>query len=130
MTFKGVDLTEIDELVADLTASGPMVGLRAVPMMHRAGNNMVRDARDFAPSGPRTRAYPFSITYDLMFEKTGLVIEVGPDKDRNQGPLGNIFEFGTSDQAPQAHIGPAFDREAPNFDRAVSDLGGNLIGFR
>jgi hypothetical protein len=130
VTFKGVDLTEIDELVADLSQTGLLVGARAVPIMHRAANNVQRDARAFAPSGPHTPAYKFSITYDIEVESDRIAVEVGPDKDRNQGPLGNIFEYGTSEHAPQAHLGPAIDRESPNFVKAVADLGGDMIGFR
>ena len=130
MTFKGADVSEIDDLAADLSRAGLRAATEAVAVVHRGANNIQRDARSFAPSGPRTPAYPYSITYDLKIGGDRIVAEVGPDKDLPQGPLGNILEYGTSTQGPQAHLGPAFDREAPNFEKYIAELGANLLGLR
>lgn len=130
MTFQGVDLTELDQLVVDLSQAGAQAAVRAVKVVHRAANNVMRDARDFAPSGPRTAAYPRSITYDIEVDAGTIVAEIGPDKDLPQGALGNILEYGTSTQGPQAHLGPALDRESPNFVKYMGDLGADALGFQ
>ena len=46
--------------------------------------------------------------------------DIGPDKSKPQGALGNILEYGTVNNAPFAHLGPALDREAPGFTKAIS----------
>lgn len=125
--MKGVDLTEIDELVSDLQHAGARAAIKSVAVVTRGSVNVMRTARELAPSGPRTRAYPHSITFDVAVTSAGVVGEIGPDKDLPQGPLGNIFEFGTSVHAPQAHLGPALDRENANFERYMLDLGAHAL---
>ena len=75
--------------------------------------------RDDARSRIRGRkylpAYPYSITYDVKVTADGVEGEIGPDKGRSQGPLGNIVEYGTSKNAPIPHLGPALDANADDL---------------
>lgn len=41
-----------------------------------------------------------AITYDTKLVPGGAEAEIGPDKDRPQGPLGNIVEYGGSTHGP------------------------------
>jgi len=45
-----------------------------------------------------TRGYPFTISYDISvfngFGASVIQAEIGPDKERGQGALGNLIEFG------------------------------------
>lgn len=45
-----------------------------------------------------TRGYPFTIGYDIStfqgFGASVIQAEIGPDKERGQGALGNLIEFG------------------------------------
>lgn len=129
MTFKGFDNSDVDELVADLAGAGLRAGVNAIPVVHRAANNIQRTARDLAPGGRRTPYYPESITYDMEIGAT-VAAEVGPDKQRRQGALGNLLEYGKPGQAPHPHLGPALDREQPNFLHFMEELGANSLGFR
>lgn len=132
--MKGADFSELDELAADLTRAGARTAVKAIPVMHRAANNIVRDAKQLAPGagGDNSAAkhYPDSITYDLEVTTDAIVVEVGPDKARRQGALGNLLEYGTSTHAPHAHLGPALDRESPNLDKYLGELGAETLGFR
>lgn len=130
MTFKGADVTELDEFATDLRDAGARAASKAVAVVHRGANNIVRDARSLAPSGPHTPAYPYSITYDLEITGGSIIAEIGPDKDKMQGALGNLLEYGTSEQPPHAHVGPAFEREVPNVELYIADLGGEVLGLR
>lgn len=40
-------------------------------------------------------AFPYSITYDVRGRDNQIEAEVGPDKSRAQGALGNLVEFGS-----------------------------------
>lgn len=64
-------------------------------------------------------AYPFSITYDVTVGPDGAEGEIGPDKALPQGPLGNITEFGTRNNAPLPHLGPAVEGNADDLQRGV-----------
>lgn len=130
MSFQGVDVTELDELAADLRGAGLRIGVDALGVVHRGANNIQRDARETAASGPRHPFYPASITYDVEIEADRIVAEIGPDKDLPQGALGNIEEFGTSTLPPRSHLGPALDREEPKFEHFMGEIGAKALDRR
>lgn len=63
--------------------------------------------------------YPNSITYDVRGGPGVIEAEIGPDKDRPQGPLGNIIEFGTPKNAPIEHLGPALEENSEDLVRGI-----------
>jgi hypothetical protein len=68
-----------------------------------------------------------SVTYDdPAVEGESIVTEIGPDKDRRQGPLGTIYEYGTPNNAPRPALNPALDTEAPKFEQAAGDAAEKL----
>lgn len=68
------------------------------------------------------KQYPRSITHTVT-DSSGSVVkaEVGPDKNRAQGALGNILEYGTSTRPPYPHLQPALDAEAEGFEKNLGD---------
>lgn len=92
-------------------------------VVQRGAFNIKRDARRFASGIAHAPAYPYSIGYDTWTTGTTVRAEIGPDKDRRQGALGNILEYGTVNNPPYAHLGPALDIEGPKFVDAVERLG-------
>lgn len=72
-------------------------------------------------------ALPAAVTYDIKQTFRGPEAEIGPDKNRRQGPLGNIIEFGTANSAPRPGGLPALRREVPRFEAALSDLSEELL---
>jgi hypothetical protein len=83
-------------------------------------DGMAADARgiDHAP------AFPDSISYSAFPAGLRTVgFEIGPDKDRPQGALGNILYFGTSNNAPVRDIDKALREEQPNIEKALLALG-------
>lgn len=71
---------------------------------------------------------PRAINYDLDATPGGWEAEIGPDKNRKQGPLGSIVEFGTVHNAPIPGGVPALDAEAPRFEKAMGDVGEKFLG--
>lgn len=71
---------------------------------------------------------PRAISYDLDPVPGGWEAEVGPDKNRKQGPLGNLIEFGSVNSAPMPGGVPALDAEAPRFAKAMGDVGEKVLG--
>ncbi|WP_424216027.1 hypothetical protein ACN20G_28175 (plasmid) [Streptomyces sp. BI20] len=112
-----------------IAAFGVMPALLAVTARQAvevSANHIKADSRRRGAGSGYRKHYANSITYDLRASGPASVwAEVGPDKARRQGALGNIIEFGTSRNAPIPHLGPALAAEASGFYagmvRAVRD---------
>lgn len=75
-------------------------------------------------------AYSRSITYDMRRALRGPEAEIGPDKGKRQGALGNLLEYGSVNNAPIPHIAPSAEEELPKFERAMEDLAARLLEDR
>ncbi|QXE36207.1 hypothetical protein KQY30_20130 [Streptomyces sp. GMY02] len=75
-----------------------------------------------ASAGRHARLYPYSVSYDPLPMPGGASAEIGPDKDKPQGALGNILEYGTSRQGGHNDGGRALIAELPRFEAQVVAL--------
>ena len=110
-----VDLLGMDALADDFARRGLTVGPKVQAVTAVAARNTRDEARSFISGLKHAPHYPRSITYDVSVEGSQIVGVVGPDKGLTQGALGNLLEYGSANNPPLAHIGPAFDREVPNW---------------
>lgn len=118
-----IDIDGLNELVADLR-DAPGKAQRKVDGVVRKGALNVRDDARRLISGLRhAPLYPLSIGFDAGWKGATYEAEIGPDKDKPQGALGNLLEFGSAKNGPLAHLGPALDLEGPRFEKAMEDLG-------
>jgi hypothetical protein len=69
---------------------------------------------------------PDAVTFDEDDEAGNLGAEIGPDKSKSQGALGNLLEFGSVNNAPHPGGQPALDAEEPHFERAAGDVAEKL----
>lgn len=113
-------MTDLTDLAAEWRRVVSDLPERAGAVVGRGAYQVMRDWRDSAAhtAAPHARLYPSSITYD----RNGLDAEIGPDKTRRQGALGNLLEFGSVNNAPHLDGQKALDREDPRFERAMGDL--------
>lgn len=88
--------------------------------------NIKGDARKRIFGHPHIPAYPFSISYDTFHTEFASQAQIGPDKTKRQGPLGNLLEYGSVNNAPIPHLHPALDAEAPRFERALADAAAEM----
>jgi hypothetical protein len=109
------------ELAASLEVAGDRLPLTIRPVVQKASLNIKKDAQERIGRGPYLPMYGRSISYDTEETGTSVTSEIGPDKDRAQGPLGNLLEYGTGDTAPIPHLGPALDAEEPAFLRYLEE---------
>ena len=114
-----IDTSEITRLAADLGRAG----VRAVGPTRaavEASAVAVRDSMRAAATGhPRFRAFPASITHDVR----GLDAEIGPDKSKRQGALGNLLYFGTARSGPTLpHPSEALGQAVPVLERALAGI--------
>ncbi|MGZ4465203.1 MAG: hypothetical protein ACXVW0_07590 [Nocardioides sp.] len=96
------------------------------PVLARGALNIKNDWRDAWRGLAHAPALPYAIGYDLTVGVGGLSAVVGPDKDKPQGALGNIIEFGSATSGPHPGGQAALDREEPRFlsalELALSEL--------
>lgn len=122
--FSSRDLAKLDAGLAKALAE---LEPQARKMVSKGALNVKNGARARAPHGPHTPSYAASITYDLTDRAGEIRAQIGPDKNRPQGPLGNIFELGTPRHPPQPHLIPALDEEEPRFAVNAEELGEKLL---
>lgn len=118
----GIDATQASRLAVDLGVASLAATGKAIAVTSKGALNVKTRAQALAPKGPHTPAYASSITYDMVYGLTEIRAEIGPDKGRAQGALGNIFEYGTGDTPPHPHLGPALESEADAYEKHMGDI--------
>lgn len=106
---------ETEALAADLAGAELRLAALIPPVVSKGALNVKTDWRANASGNKHAPLYPSSITYDLEVTPSVVSAVIGPDKDKPQGPLGNILEFGTSKNPPRNEGGRALAAEEPKF---------------
>lgn len=123
------DVSELWPLADDLGASGSKVlaGVRGV--VEKGAVNVKADMqREFASSGHAKHASK-AIDYDVRVTFGGAVeAEIGFNKGKRQGALGNILAFGTSRNGPQGDITAGLRAEEPRMRDALIRLAVESLG--
>lgn len=125
--FTGLD--DIKNIERELDRAAASATATARPVVRKALLNIKNDARRRVTGLAHAPAYPHAITFDSQDTPTGAKGEVGPDKVKRQGALGNILEFGTVNNAPIPHMAPAAEREEPRFVKAMEDAVVKALGW-
>ena len=110
-----IDASELATVTVALDKATLSIGKDVTAVVKKGGMNVAQDARRRVSGLRHAPAYPLSIDSEVIFERGAIAAEIGPDKDRPQGALGNILQYGTMNNPPHAHLGPALDLEAPKF---------------
>ena len=117
-----IDLSEVRALATDLGRTTKEVEREADRVLERGAlgvkNAMVEDARS-SHSGYAKR-FASSISYDRRYGVGRMSYEIGPDKSRRQGALGNLLYFGSRNNAPTLDIEAGLIAEEP---RLMSEMG-------
>lgn len=121
------DISGLTELVADLTHATTKVAIESRKVVQKGALNIKNDWRRRASGLSHAPLYPASITYDTGFKKGGWEAEVGPDKSRPQGALGNLITYGSANNPPTGDDVLVVGAEAPKFEKAMHDLAGSLL---
>ena len=106
---------EFEALAAELAGAPERLAALVPPVVSKGALNIKNDWRANASGNAHAPHYPASITYDMDVRADAVEAEIGPDKDKKQGALGNILEFGTSKNPPHNDGGRALAVEEPRF---------------
>jgi hypothetical protein len=121
------DASEMDALGADLAKAAVEHPRQVRPIVQRGALNVKTDAQKLASGLSHAPHYPQSITYETSESPGKIEAVIGPDKNRRQGALGNILEFGTSKNAPIPHLLPAAKAEEPRYVKAIQDVAEDIL---
>lgn len=117
----------LDELLDVLDRAEREILPGARKVVSKGALNIKKDWRDRWSGLSHAPQLASAITYDTAVDGDEASAEIGPDKSRPQGPLGNLVEFGSVHNAPRPGGLPALDAEAPRFEQALGDLGEQLL---
>lgn len=117
-----LDARELARYAVTLDRAAEVAPAETRKVVTKGALNIKTSARRRAGGLKHAPAYPRSITYDTRETATSASADIGPDKGKRQGALGNILEYGTLNNEPIPHMGPAADEEQPRFERAMADL--------
>lgn len=123
----GIDDHELRRYIADLDTVPTRLDRDLVRVGEKGALNIKKDWQAAWAShsyiGPLSRA----VTYERYTRREELEWVIGPDKNREQGALGNIIEYGSPTSAPIQGGGPALDRETPRLEKHIADVTAEVI---
>ena len=122
-------MSDADRLANDLAAAP----LKAVPLVAAVVKKAAQNVKDHMVNEARSngtyRHFHRSISYDVRSGFGGVEAEIGPDKDRTQGALGNVLYFGTSKNAPVLDINSGLRAEEEAFAENLADAIERALGL-
>lgn len=122
------DTSEVAAVAEILADAGKVAPTDARKVVAKGALNIKTDARRRVSGLAHAPAYPSSITYEMHETAAGAWAEIGPDKSRRQGALGNLLEYGSVKNAPIPHMAPAAEKERPRFEKAMEDAAAKALG--
>jgi hypothetical protein len=119
---------DLYRLAADLDRAASQIDARVRAVVERGAHNIKTEAADRLQPSRHFPHYARSITYDISDAAGGVRADIGPDKDRPQGALGNLLEYGSATYGPiKPHLGPAIHLEEPRFVKAMESVAGDIL---
>lgn len=113
------DNSEILKLAADLGDAGR----GAIPFATKAvavtANRVKQSWRGKVAGSPGLGGLAGALSYDVTAHVADVAAEIGYDKAKSQGPLGNVSEFGTSRHAPRGYGAAALQENEGDFQTGL-----------
>lgn len=124
ISIEGDDLGDLADALRRAAKRAPEETRKVVS---KGALNIKNDWRKRWSGYAHAPALPSAVTYDIRSSGSRIEAEIGPDKAKRQGALGNLFEFGSVNNAPIPGGVPALEVETPKFTQALEDLAERLI---
>lgn len=118
-------MSDFDSLAVDLLKAGPAATAMASAAVRKTALDMEATAKTFAPvdtGNLRDGISSGPIGGSRSLQPGDLDAEIGPTAE-----YGEYVERGTARNAPQAYMGPAFDRHAHQLVKAAEQIGAEIL---
>lgn len=125
-----IESSGIPELVETLTKAASRSIREVEKVVFKGAMNVKEDWRKRWSGLAHAPAIPAAIDFDIYSTPSAVNAEIGPDKSKRQGALGNLLAFGSVNNAPVPGPIPAARAEEPRFAAALEALGADLLGER
>lgn len=123
------DASELHKLAADFGHATAKVLPLVDKVVEHAAMNLKKDLVGQATYSRHFRGMAGSISYDRAYGLGSVGYEVGPDKDRRGGALGNLFFFGgVHGGGGTGDLDGAVRTEQPYMIKALEDVAEGLLG--
>lgn len=116
-----------EALAAELALAGARMVAQGTALTSKGALNIKNDWKASASGLKHAPLYPASISYDLIPSPGAIAAEIGPDKSRPQGALGNLIEYGSSKNPPHLDGARALAAEEPRFYEAASEAAAKSV---
>lgn len=122
-----IDTSELQKLSRSIEVAASQLPTEARAVVSKGALNVKTDARENVSTSLYWKGIAQSITYDLTGNAFHSTATIGYN-DVGQGELAGIYEFGSVKRDPHPTLIPAFEREAPRFEKAMGDLAAKVAG--
>lgn len=120
-----------EEFAKELIKAVRKVPGRTVKVVRKGAQNVRTDARrNVRQTAPVQNAHAHrAIDYDVEADGVNVVAEIGYNKEKNGGALGNLLEFGGGGDhsPPHRDLSRALDAEEDKFADALAEMGEALL---
>jgi HK97 gp10 family phage protein len=110
------DASELNKLAVDLGHASAKIVKPASLAIRKTAYDIERDAKAFCPVDTG------NLRNSISTDARGLSAEIGPTAE-----YAAYVEEGTSRMAPQAYMGPAYDRHAGELVVALEHIAGDIL---
>lgn len=128
MSGIGFDFSEVRKLAADLSEAES----NAAPLVRKAVEVSARRVKDAARDNMRDVKYmphiPAAVDYDLLGSGDGITAEVGFDRGKRQGQLGNIYEYGSRFFPARGPLTHALHENEADFVKGITLAATDALG--
>lgn len=123
------DFSELMQLAADLEQGGEAISGNVRKAIQVTSHKIKEDAKASVRGRKGLGHAAHAITYDTKESSSGVEAEIGYDKSRGAGKLGNLIEFGAPNSgnqlSPSHDLGNALFKNEEDFvnglEKAVDD---------
>ena len=121
------DVSEVTELVNDLGKIPGRMVKDQIATVEKSSQRVEAGWRQQWSGLSHAPHVGKAVTHEVKVKPGEVTGIIGPDKDKKQGALGNILEYGTSKNAPIPGGGPALKAEEPRLIKAIEDLTEDIL---
>lgn len=121
-----IDSSELRVLEQNLGRASSDVLQQADEVLKKGAQNVKEELAADASTSPHFKTLAGAMSYDSDYRPGQAAYEVGPDKSRRGGSLGNIYYFGTSRGGGTGDIDKPLRTEGPRLEQNLADLAEQL----